>query len=90
MGGRSGRLLQTARVSKDPPARRELGAPRPATLTVKQAARALGVDPQTVYRLVHSDPPGIDAVWVRSRIKIPLLEFCDRFKIPLDYDFGPP
>ena len=60
----------------------------PAMLTVRQAARALGVHEQTVRgQLERGEQPGvrIGRVW-----RIPRRQFCDQNRIPDDYDFGEP
>lgn len=60
----------------------------PAMLTVKQAARALGVHEQTVRgQLERDEQPGvrIGRVW-----RIPRGKFCEQNHIPDDYDFGAP
>ena len=62
--------------------------PLPAMLTVKQAARALGVHEQTVRgQLERKEQPGVRVgrIW-----RIPRRQFCDQNGIPDDYDFGEP
>lgn len=83
VGTETALLLQPPDVPEDP-------SPKPvaAMLTVKQAARALGVHEQTVRaQLERGEQPGvrIGRVW-----RIPRRQFCEQNGIPDDYDFGAP
>ena len=62
--------------------------PGPATLSVRQAARALDVGEQMIYGMVNAEPPTIRAVRVGRLIRILRREFCDQFGIDYDHDFG--
>ena len=76
-------LLQRPVVPEEP-----VSKPVAAMLTVKQAARALGVHDQTVRaQLERKEQPGVRVgrVW-----RIPRRQFCEKNGIPDDYDFGEP
>ena len=66
--------------------RRAVSSGRPLFISPKQAARALHVNVQTIYRMIERRE--LLAVRAGNRIKIPTREFCDRYPIPEDYDFG--
>lgn len=81
MGTEGALLLQ-------PPGVPEGARPVAAMLTVKQAARALGVHEQTVRaQLERGELPGmrIGRIW-----RIPRRQFCEQTGTPDDYDFGEP
>lgn len=80
MGRGAASLLQQPNVPDDS---RE---PRPVTLTVKQVAVALGVNEQTVRRAVQREE--LAAVRIGNKIQILRKEFCEKYKLPYDYDFG--
>lgn len=83
MGTEAVLLLQPPGVPDDVSSK-----PVPAMLTVKQAARALGVHEQTVRaQIERGEQPGIriGRVW-----RIPRQEFCEQNRIPEGYDFGEP
>lgn len=83
MGRNVALLLQPPGVPEE-----ESPKPMPAMLTVKQAARALGVHEQTVRgQLERAEQPGvrIGRIW-----RIPRQEFCEQNRIPDDHDFGEP
>ena len=54
-------------------------------ISAKEAARALGVNIQTIYRMIERGE--LVATRAGNRIKIPRQEFCDQYRIPDDYDF---
>lgn len=83
MGRRPGGLLERPGVAPKTSSPR----PVPATLTVKQVARVLDVSEQTVRRAVERGE--IEAVRMGAKIQILRKELCEKYKLPLDYDFGP-
>lgn len=61
---------------------------RPAMLTVKQVARTLGVNAQTVRRAVKRGE--LLGGSIGTKILINRKEFCEQNHLQEDYDFGPP
>lgn len=80
MGRQPGALLQRPSVPTD--------EDRPAMLTVKQAARALGVNVQTIRRAVKRGE--LLGGSIGAKILINRKEFCEKNNLSYDYDFGEP
>jgi hypothetical protein len=88
MGRRPAGLLQRPIVPRKTP--RPAGDPDRvlATITVKQAARAIPMGEQAVRRA--ADRGELPSVRVGARVFILRKPFCEKFELPLDYDFGEP
>jgi excisionase family DNA binding protein len=86
MGRRPAGLLQRPIVPKKSPSPAGDPGRVPATITVKQAARAIPMGEQAVRRAV--DRGELDAVRVGGRVLILRKPFCEKFELPLEYDFG--
>lgn len=87
MGRRPAGLLQRPIVPKKTPD--PVGGSRVlATITVKQAARAIPMGEGAVRRA--ADRGELQSVRVGGRVLILRKPFCKKFELPLDYDFGDP
>lgn len=84
MGRDRSRLLERRAVPERTPADEPIDL-RP--LTVKQAARASGLHEQTIRRAVERGE--IEGTRVGGKVLILRRPFCEKFGLPLDYDFGP-
>jgi len=88
MGRRPAGLLQRPIVPKKTPSAADDPGQVKATITVKQAARAIPMGEQAVRRAVARGE--LPSVRVGARVLILRKPFCEKFELSLDYDFGEP